>query len=51
MKKEKKSEKEPIDFIKRVKPESKLNKLETRFNDFYRYVITIVTKKPWYKFW
>ena len=26
MKKEKKSEKEPIDFIKRVKPESKLNK-------------------------
>lgn len=31
--------------------ESKVNKLETRFNDFYRYVITIVTKKPWYKFW
>ena len=26
MKKEEKSEKQPIDFIKRVKPESKLNK-------------------------
>lgn len=31
--------------------ENKLNKLETRYNDFYRYVITILEKKPWYKFW